>query len=47
MEPSGVRLASENSAGWKWKMGLIQVWKQAANSQQASNTVHDAVWELI
>lgn len=52
MKLSGARLGTETRVswlfilGWKWKMGLILVWKQATSSQEASNTVHDDVWEL-
>lgn len=50
MKLSGVHLGTETRlswlfiTGWKWKMGLIQVWKQAASSQEASDIVPDAVW---
>lgn len=50
MKLSGVHLGTETRVswlfitGWKWKMGLIQVWEQAASSQEASDIVPDAVW---
>lgn len=52
MKLSGVHLGAETRVswlfitGWKWEMGLIQVWKQASSGQEASNIALDAVWDL-